>query len=121
LDVPEAAGNFIQQLQISRSAMVPKEVLALKAIYGQLGQLCIDPEYYNQHAGNTRSLTHALRARPAVEPQSCREMRVKLINHQNIDATDPTRNRRKTIVVMSCRASTMHTGPDGAFTLYLYV
>ena len=43
--------------KISRSAMVPKEVLALIAIYGQLGQLCIDPEYYNQHAGNTA--THA--------------------------------------------------------------
>ena len=27
------------------------------AIYGQLGQLCVDPEYYNQHAGNTA--THA--------------------------------------------------------------
>jgi hypothetical protein len=24
---------------------------------GQLGQLCIDPEYYNKHAGNT--VTHA--------------------------------------------------------------
>ena len=37
--------------------MVPKKVLALIAIYGQLGQLYIDPEYYNQHAGNT--VTHA--------------------------------------------------------------
>jgi hypothetical protein len=37
--------------------MVPKEVVALIAIYGQLGQLCIDPEYYNQHVGNTT--THA--------------------------------------------------------------
>jgi hypothetical protein len=37
-------------------AMVPKEVLALIAIYGQLGQICIDLEYYNQHAGNT--VTH---------------------------------------------------------------
>ena len=39
------------------TAMVPKKVLALIAIYGQLGQLYIDPEYYNQHAGNTA--THA--------------------------------------------------------------
>ena len=37
--------------------MIPKKVLALIAIYGQLGQLYIDPEYYNQHAGNTA--THA--------------------------------------------------------------
>jgi hypothetical protein len=37
--------------------MVPKEVLALITMCGQLGQLCIDPEYYNQHAGNT--VTHA--------------------------------------------------------------
>ena len=41
----------------SRSAMVPKKVMALIAIYGQLGQLYIAPEYYNQHAGNTA--THA--------------------------------------------------------------
>ena len=46
--------------------MVPKKVLALIAIYGQLGQLYIDPEYYNQHAGNT--VTHACsEGRPAVE------------------------------------------------------
>jgi triacylglycerol esterase/lipase EstA (alpha/beta hydrolase family) len=32
-------------------------ILALIAISGQLGQLCIDPEYYNQYAGNT--VTHA--------------------------------------------------------------
>jgi hypothetical protein len=57
VDVSEAAGNSIQQVQISRSAMVTKEVLALIAIYGELGQLCIDPEYYNQHVGNT--VTHA--------------------------------------------------------------
>ena len=43
--------------KISRSAMVPTEVLVLVAIYGQLGQLCIGPEYCNQHAGNT--VTHA--------------------------------------------------------------
>jgi hypothetical protein len=74
--------------------MVPKEVLALIAIYGQLGQLCIDPEYYNQHAGNTVT-HHALGARPAVEPQSCREMRVKLRNRQNICATNPPRKESR--------------------------
>jgi hypothetical protein len=71
-----------------------KEVLALIAIYGQLGQLCIDPQYYNQHAA-TQSLTHALRARPVVEPQSCRGMQVNLRNRQNIDATDPTRKETR--------------------------
>jgi hypothetical protein len=38
----------------------------------------------------TQPLTHALVARPAVQPQSCREMRVKLRNRQNINTTNPT-------------------------------
>jgi hypothetical protein len=43
----------------------------------------------------TQSLTHALGARPAVEPQSCREMRVKLRNHQNVDAINPIRKEAR--------------------------
>ena len=43
----------------------------------------------------TQPLTHALGARPAVQPQSCREMRVKLRNHQNINTTNPTRKETR--------------------------
>ena len=69
--------------------MVPKRSIGFDSDLWSTGT-SIDPQYYNQYAA-TQSLTHALRARPAVEPQSCREMRVKLINHQNIDATNQTR------------------------------
>ena len=43
----------------------------------------------------TQPLTPALGARPAVQPQSCREMRVKLRNHQNINTTNPTRKETR--------------------------
>jgi hypothetical protein len=43
----------------------------------------------------TQPLTHALGAHPAVEPQSCREMRVKFENHQNLNATNPTRKETR--------------------------
>jgi hypothetical protein len=43
----------------------------------------------------TQPLTHALGARPAVQPQSCREIRVKLRNHQNINTTNPTRKETR--------------------------
>jgi hypothetical protein len=43
----------------------------------------------------TQLLTHARGARPTVEPQSCREMWVKLRNHQNINATNPARKETR--------------------------
>ena len=46
-----------QKFTVGDGTKKSTRVLALIAIYGQLGQLYIDPEYYNQHAGNTA--THA--------------------------------------------------------------
>jgi hypothetical protein len=71
-------------------AIVPKEVLALIAIYGQLGQLCIDPEDDNHHAGNT--VTHACsEGTPRGGTAVLQGMRVRLRNHQNIGVADPAR------------------------------